>query len=77
MELEWNSRGKVTVTIDGRIVVIPGELLLEHNPDFLIYAKYLSSWQDGAPSASEEKEQLLAEVVAEAAARGWIFEIEY
>lgn len=77
MEFEWRSRGKVTVTVDGRIADIPGELLLMHDPDFVIYAEYFTTWRDGTLLTVEEKEHLLEEVVAEAESRGWKFEIQY
>ena len=77
MEFDWRSRGKVTVTDNGRVAEIPGEMMLLHDPDFLIYAKYLTAWNDGTLLTPEEKESLLEQVVAEAAERGWKFEVEY
>jgi len=58
-------------------VKVGGEWLLEHNPDFVIYARSVTSWDDGMPIAEEEQVEILDEVVAAAADQGWKFEISW
>jgi hypothetical protein len=76
MQLRWVSRGTVYATIDGRTLRISGEALLEGDPDFLIYPQYINQWEDGSPLSEEEKNRILADVIAEAAKLGWKFEVE-
>jgi hypothetical protein len=59
------------------VLHVGGEALLEHDPDFLIYAQYITHWEDGAPISDEEKTEVLDRVINEAAKRGWKFEIEW
>ena len=77
MELIWGDRGHVTVKVDGRPLRVAGEILLEHNPDFMIYARYINAWDDGTPLGEDDKTDLLDQVVEEAARRGYRFEIEW
>lgn len=76
VELIWESRGRIVAIIDGREVTIPGETFLEHDPDYVIYAKYLKLWGDGTPIAEDEKSSILTDVLGEAERRGWKFEVE-
>jgi hypothetical protein len=64
--------------IDGRALVIGGEILGDV-PDtvYVIYARYVTSWDDGTSLSDEERAELLDEVVDEAARRGWKFEIDW
>lgn len=56
---------------------VPGEALLAHDPDYLIYAQYITHWEDGTPISDEEIAEVLDRLVDEAAKRGWKFEIEW
>lgn len=76
MQLRWVSRGRVYATVDGRTLLIAGEALLEGDPDYLIYPQYIKQWEDGSPLSEEEKNRILADVIAEAARQGWKFEVE-
>jgi immunity protein 74 of polymorphic toxin system len=76
MQLRWASRGRVYSIIDGRTLLISGEALLEGDPDYLIYPQYIKQWEDGSPLSEEEKNRILADVIAEAARQGWKFEVE-
>lgn len=62
--------------VGGRTLRVTGEALLDRNPDFMIYSRYIGHGEDGTPLTGREKDHVLGEVVAEAARRGWIFEIE-
>lgn len=77
MEIEWVNRGLVTLRVGGRVLKVGGEALLEHDPDFLIYASYLTHWEDGSPLSGEQKTEILDRLVEEAARRGWRFAIEW
>ncbi len=76
MRLDWPSRGTVLAHVEGRTLRISGEALLEGNPDFLIYPQYIVEWEDEGPISVEERDAILADVIMEAAKRGWKFEIE-
>ena len=76
MELRWVSRGTVFADINGRTLRVSGEALVDRNPDFVIYPRYITHWEDGTQLTDREKSEILAAVVAEAAKRGWKFEIE-
>jgi hypothetical protein len=56
---------------------VGGEALLEGDPDYTIYADYITHWEDGTPLSEDEKAAILDDVVAEAARRGWKFEISW
>jgi len=67
----------VVFEADGRTLNVWGEALLNHDPDFLIYARAITQWEDGSPISDEEKEEILDRVVREAAGRGWKFDVEW
>ena len=77
VQLRWDMR-TVIAHIDGRAVRIGGEIVGDW-PDtgYVIYARYITAWDDGTPLSDEEQAELLDEVVDEAARRGWKFEIEW
>jgi hypothetical protein len=77
LELQWVNRGRVIARLGDRTVTVGGEALLEHDPDYMIYARYITAWDDGALLGEDEKARLLEQVVEEAARRGWKFEIEW
>jgi hypothetical protein len=77
VELIWGDRGHVTVKFDDRPLTIWGEMLLEHSPDFMIYARAINAWDDGTPLGEDEKADLLDQVVEEAAKLGAKFEIQW
>jgi Immunity protein 74 len=77
IEITWVNRGLVIAYVDGRAVRIGGEVLLEHDPDYMIYARSVTAWDDGTPLSGEEQAELLDEVVDEAARHGWKFEISW
>lgn len=76
MEIRWINRGRMYVEINGRVLNVGGEAMLNHNPDYLIYARYVG-WEDGGALAEEDKAALLDDVVQEAAKRDWKFEIDW
>lgn len=76
MEIRWVNRGLVVVTVGGRTLHVGGEALLNHDPDYVIYAESIRRWEDGTPIGDEEKAQVLEALIAEAAKRGWIFAID-
>jgi hypothetical protein len=63
--------------IDGRTLRFGGEIVGDL-PDtgYVIYARYFTAWDDGTPLSDDEQAELLAEVVDEAARRGWRIEID-
>jgi len=63
--------------VNDRTVQVGGESLLGHDPDFVIYARGITSWDDGMPIAEEELAEILDEVVAAAADQGLKFEISW
>ncbi len=71
------NRGLVIVKIDDRMVHVGGEAIIEGPVNFVIYASYLTHWEDGTPIGDDEKAMFLGRVVDAAAARGWILEIEW
>ena len=77
VELTWDMRTAIA-HIDGRVLVIGGESFGDV-PDivYVIYAGYITAWDDGTPLSDEERAALLDEVVDEAARRGWKFEIDW
>lgn len=77
MQLDWVNRGLVVATINGRKIHIGGEALLAGDPDYVVYAGFITSWADGSPLTEEMKADILDEVVEEARRRGWKFEVEW
>jgi hypothetical protein len=77
LELRWVNRGRVIARVGDRTVTVGGEALFEPDADYVIYAQYLTAWDDGALLGEDTKERLLDQVVEEAARRGWKFEIEW
>jgi Immunity protein 74 len=77
VDITWVNRGLVVVRDGGRILHVGGEALLERDPDYLVYARYITRWEDGTLISDEEKSDLLDRLVDEAAKRGWKFEIEW
>ena len=75
MEIEWNHPHRVIVRIDGKALQVGGEGLFDRNPDFLIYPSSVTHWEDGSAITPDERGRLLEDLVAEAARRGWKFEI--
>jgi hypothetical protein len=77
VELTWDMRTAIA-HIDGRVLVVSGENFGDV-PDivYVIYARYITAWDDGTPLSDEEQAELLDEVVDEAARRGWKFEIDW
>jgi hypothetical protein len=75
IEITWPNPHLVIAHINGRALRISGEGLFE-DPDFVIYARYITAWDGGTPLSEEEQSELLDGVVDEAARRGWKFEIE-
>lgn len=77
IDITWVNRGLVIAHIDSRALHVGGEWLLEHDPDFVIYARTVTAWHDGTPLSEEEQAELLDEIVDEAARHGWKFEISW
>jgi hypothetical protein len=77
LEITWVNRGLIIVRINNKSVEVGGEVLLEHDPDFMIFARSVTKWSDGTPITEAEKVALLDEVVKVAAERGWKFEISW
>ena len=77
LDITWVNRGLVIARVNDRTLQVRGEWLLEHNPDFMIYARSVTSWDDGTPISEEERAKILDEVVDVAAERGWKFEISW
>lgn len=77
MELSWENRGLIRVKIGERELMLGGEAMIEGPTDFVIYAQYLKAYSDGTKLTEQEKVDLLDDIVAEAASRGWRFEISW
>ena len=77
MEIEWVGRGLVIARIGDRSVRVGGEYLVNHDPDFLIYARSVTNWDDGTPISELERAELLDEVVDAASREGWKFAISW
>jgi Immunity protein 74 len=75
VEIEWNHPHRVIVRVDGKALQVGGEGLFDRNPDFLIYPSSVTHWEDGSAITAGERGRLLEDLVAEAARRGWKFEI--
>lgn len=65
----------IAVQVDGRQLRISGEGLMGEENGFVMYAAYIRQWDDGTPMSDDVKVSILDQVVAEAARRGWIFEV--
>lgn len=76
MEITWVNRGLVILRVNNRTLHVKGEALIAGDPDFLIYAQYITRWEDGTPISDEQKAEVLDRLVDEASTRGWKFEIE-
>jgi hypothetical protein len=63
--------------IGGRGIRIGGESFGDW-PDitYVIYARWITAWDDGTTLSDEEQAELLDAVVDEAARRGWRVEID-
>jgi Immunity protein 74 len=84
VDISWVSRGLVIAKVGRwprrKTLHVGGEWLLgdaPDDPDYVIYARYITHWQDGTPISDEEQAELLDRVVDEAAKRGWKFVIEW
>jgi hypothetical protein len=77
MEIEWVSRGMVIARIGDRSIRVGGEYLVNHDPDFLIYARTVTAWDDGTPVSELERAEILDEVVDAASRQGWKFAISW
>jgi len=77
MEIEWVGRGTVIARIGDRFIRVGGEYLVNHDPDFLIYARTVTAWDDGTPLSESERAALLDEVVDAASRYGWQFGISW
>jgi hypothetical protein len=55
---------------------VEGEVV-NHDPDFLIYARGVTSWDDGTPISESERAALLDEVVDAASRQGLKFDISW
>lgn len=77
MEIEWVGRGLVIARIGDRSIRVGGEYLVNHDPDFLIYARSVTSWDDGTSVSELERAALLDEVVDAASRAGWKFTISW
>jgi hypothetical protein len=67
----------VIARVGDRTITVHGEALLACNPDYMIYARHITAWDDGALLGEDEKARLLDQVVEEAARLGWKFQIEW
>jgi len=76
MEVEWISPWLVIARIGDRSIRVDGELV-NHDPDFLIYARGVTSWDDGIQISESERAALLDEVVDAASRQGWKFDISW
>jgi hypothetical protein len=77
VDIAWVNRGLVIVRVGAGTLHVGGEALLDRDPDFLIYSRYITHWEDGSPISDEEKTEILDRLIEEAARRGWRFEIEW
>jgi hypothetical protein len=77
MELQWVSRGTVIASIGDRSIRLGGEYLVNHDPDFLIYARTVTTWDDGTPISESDRVALLDEVIDAAALQGWKFDVSW
>jgi hypothetical protein len=75
MDIEWNHPHRVIMRVNGKTLLVGGEGLFDRNPDFLIYPSSITHWEDGSAITEDERRRLLEDLVAEAARRGWKFEI--
>lgn len=75
MELRWPSRGTVLADVDGKVLRVVGEAMLERQPDFLIFPEYITHWEDSTQLEGIEKVDVIDRIIEEAADRGWKFEV--
>jgi hypothetical protein len=74
--MTWVNPGLVIVKIDDRTLHVGGEATIEGPVHFMIYARYLTHWEDGTPIGDDEKAVVLDQVLDLALKRGWTFKIE-
>jgi uncharacterized protein YeaC (DUF1315 family) len=59
VDIRWVNRGLVAVRVGKwprkKTLHVGGEALLAHDPDYLIYARSITHWEDGTPISDEEK----------------------
>jgi hypothetical protein len=84
VDITWVNRGTVLARVGRwprkKTLRVGGEWLIgdaPDDPDFVIYAQYITHWEDGTSISDEEKAEVLDKVIGEAAKRGWKFEIEW
>jgi hypothetical protein len=78
MRLQWVNRGRVEAYVDDRMVVVGGEALLgRDDPDYVIFARTVTRWNDGAPIDMDDRADIIDRVIEAAADRGWKFEVEW
>jgi hypothetical protein len=84
VDIRWVNRGLVVVSVGKwprkKTLQVGGEVLVGDepgDPDYLIYARSVTHWQDGTPISDEERAEVLDRLIGEAAKRGWKFEIEW
>ena len=67
----------LVANIDGRVIRISGQSFGDWpNITYVIYARWITAWDGGTTLNDEEQAELLAEVVDQAARRGWKVEID-
>jgi hypothetical protein len=71
VDISWVNRGSVVVRVERwprkKTLHVAGEALLAHDPDYLIYAEYITHWEDGTPISDEGKAEVLDRLIDEAA----------
>jgi Immunity protein 74 len=73
LKVEWVGRGLVIVRTRGKVLHVGGEALLKHDPDYVIYARYITRWEDGTLITDDDRARVLDELIDEATKRGWKF----
>lgn len=78
VDLTWDTYS-VIAHVNGRTLRVGGEHVVGDWPDtsYVIYARYITAWDDGTPLSDEEQAELLDEIVDEAARHSWRFEINW
>jgi hypothetical protein len=76
-ELRWVNRGLVVARFGDKSVQVGGEAMLARDPDYVIYASTITTWDDGSPIGGDELADVLDRVVEAASRRGWKFEVEW
>ncbi len=84
MDISWVDRSLVVASVGRwprkKTLHVGGEWLIgdaPDDPDFVIYARYITHWEAGTPISDEEQAEVLDRVIDEAAKRGWKFVIEW